>query len=200
MMIFDQYNGNGAKVDSNNRLHTESVSRTVLTEACFKGQAFNFNTGAITLTSGGESALGYLSYQGDDPFIITEILFIIGSATGTLTSDGTAKILRNPTGGTIVTGAVDIDIAANRDFSSSLVVSGNMFKGAEGNTLTGGTTFSDTTRSSGFTGVISFDAAPIVLRRGNTLGVTWTPPAGNTSQVVKIASTGYISGSDVFQD
>lgn len=200
MMIFDQYNGNGAKVDDNKRLHTESVNRTVLTEACFKGEAFNFNTGAITLTTGGESALGYLGYEGNDPFVITEIIFIIGSASGTLTSDGTAKILRNPTGGTIVSGAVPVEIAANRDFSSSVTVSGDMFKGAEGNTLTGGTTFADTTRSSGFTGTINFDAAPIVLRKGNTLGVTWAPPAGNTSQVVKIAATGYISGSDVFQD
>lgn len=200
MQITDEYNGNGAKVDSNNRLHTESVNRTVLTEAVFKGEAFNFNTGAITLTTGGESALLYLSYDGSDPFVVTEIIFIIGSASGTLTSDGTAKILRNPTGGTIVSGAVNIDIAANREFSSSITVSGDLFKGAEGNTITGGTTFADTTRSSGFTGTINFDAAPIVLRKGNTLAVTWTPPAGNTSQVVKIASTGYISGSDVFQD
>lgn len=200
MMITDGYNGNGAKVDSNNRLHTEAVSRDVLVEAVFKGEAFNFNTGAITLTSGNESALGYFKYDGDDPFIITEIIFIIGSSTGTLTSDGIAKILRNPTAGTIVSGAVNIDVAANRDFASSITVSGDTYKGAEGNTLTDGTTFAETTRSSGFTGTINFDAAPILLRKGNSLGVTWTPPTGNTSQVVKIAAIGYISGSDVFAE
>ena len=200
MQITDEYNGNGAKVDDNNRLHTESVNRTVLTEAVFKGEAFNFNTGAITLTSGNESALGYLDYQGADPFVVTEIIFIIGSAAGTLTSDGSAVIYRNPTGGTIVDNADPIPTASNRDFSSSNTVTGNMYKGAEGYTTTGGATFADSSRSSGFTGTINFDAAPILLKKGNSLSVSWTPPAGTTSQTVKIAATGYISGSDVFQD
>lgn len=199
-MITDGYNGNGAKVDVNNRLHTESVNREVLTEAVFKGEAFNFNTGSMTLTSGNESAIGYFNYSGTDPFVITEIIFIIGSATGTLTSDGTAKILRNPTTGTIVDNATNIDTASNRDFSSSIVITGDTYKGAEGYTLTDGTVFAETTRSSSFTGTINFDAAPVLLRKGNSLGVTWTPPSGNTSQAVKIAAIGYIAGSDVFVD
>jgi hypothetical protein len=200
MMINDAYNGKGAKVDDNNRLHTESVNRTVLTEAVFKGEAFNFNTGEITLTSGNESALGYFDYQGSDPFVITEIIFIIGSAAGTLTSDGIAKIYRNPTGGTIVSNAVVVDTAANRDFSSSISVTGSLFKGAEADTTTGGTLFADTNRGSAFTGTINFDSAPILLKKGNSLSVSWEPPTGNTSQTVKIAAIGYISGSDVFAD
>lgn len=188
--------GYSAKVDQNNRLHTEAVNRTALTEAVFQGEAFNFNTGAITLTTANESAVGYFKYDGDDPFVITEILAIIGATTGG-SGDGTLRIYRNPTGGTIVSGAVDIEIAANRDFSSSVVVSGDTYKGAEGNTLTGGTTFAETTRSS-FGTVISLDAAEIILKKGNSLGVSWEPPTGNTSQIVKIAATGYIYGSDVF--
>lgn len=199
MRITDGSGANyGAKVDLNNRLHTEAVNRGVLTEAVFKGEAFNFNTGAITLTSANESAIGYFKYNGADPFVITEILLIAGTTTGG-SGDGTLKILRNPTSGTIITGAVPVEIAANRDFSSSLTVDGDTFKGAEGNTLTGGSTFAETTRSS-FGTVISIDAAEIILRKGNSLGVTWTPPSGNTSQVVKIAATGYISGSDVFAE
>lgn len=197
-MIISDGAGGGyrALVDRNNRLHTESVSRDALTEAVFQGKGFNFNTGAITLTSANESAIGYFKYNGDDPFVITEILYILGSTTGG-TGDGTATIYRNPTGGTIVTGAVNIDIAANRDFSSSTVVDGDTYKGAEGNTLTGGTVFANSSRSS-FGTVISFDAAEIILRKGNSLGVSWQPPSGNTSQVVKIAATGYVSTSDVF--
>jgi hypothetical protein len=189
-----------AKVDTNNRLHTEAVNREALTEAVFKGAAFNFNTGAMTLTTGNESAIGYMSYAGDDPFVVTEILFIIGSATGTLSSDGIAKIYRNPTGGTIVSGATPIEVSANRDFSSSTTVSGLMYKGAEGNTITGGTTFAETSRGSSFSGVISFDAAPILLKKGNTIALSWEPPTGNTSQIVKIAATGYVATNDVFQD
>jgi hypothetical protein len=200
MLINDPYNGNGAKVDDNHRLHTESVNRTVLTEAVFKGEAFNFNTGSMTLTTAGESAIGYLGYEGDYPFVITEIIFIIGAATGTLSGNGVAKIFRNPTTGTIITNADPVEIASNRDFSSSTAVTGDTFKGAEGYTISGGTTFADTSRSSSFTGTINFDAAPIILRKGNTLALSWTPPTGNTSQDIKVAATGYISGSDVFAD
>lgn len=197
MIVSDPYNGKGAKVDDNNRLHTESVNRTVLTEAVFKGRAFNFNTGSIALTTAGESGLGYLSYAGSDPFVITEIIFIIGSAAGTLTSDGTAKIYRNPTAFSTST---PVEVAANRDFSSSTVVEGDMFKGAEGATITDGTIFAETTRGSSFTGTINFDAAPIILKNGNKLAVSWQPPAGTTAQTVKVAATGYVSSSDVFQD
>jgi len=200
MQVTDIYNGKGAKVDDNNRLHTESVNRTVLTEAVFKGKAFNFNTGEITLTSGNESAIGYIGYQGSDPFVITEIIYIIGAATGTLTSEGVAMIYRNPTAGTIIDNAVDIPISANRDFSASTVVTGDLFKGVEGDTISGGTLFADTSRGSAFTGPINFDAAPIILKNGNTLAVSWTPPTGNTSQKIKIAATGYISSSDVFAE
>jgi|DEB0MinimDraft_6_1074348.scaffolds.fasta_scaffold20292_3 hypothetical protein len=196
-MIITDGSGGGyqAQVDSNNRVHVESVGRDLLAEAAIKGDAFNFNTGTITLTSASESAVGYLGYEGDDPFVITEILFILGTTTGG-SGDGTAKIISNPTGGTIVSGAVDIDTKANRNFASSKSVDGVTYKGAEGNTLTGGSEFANTTRSS-FGTVISFDAAPIVLKKGNSLGVTWTPPTGNTSQSIKIAATGYILASDI---
>lgn len=188
--------GNEARVDDNNRLHTEAVSRNALTEAVFQGKAFNFNTGDMTLTTANESAIGYMSYTGDEPFVIKEILFIIGASTNG-TGDGTAKIYRNPTGGTIVDNAVDIEISANRDFSSSIQPSGLMYKGAEGYTTTGGTTFAETTRSS-FGTVIAIDAAEIILRKGNSISLSWQPPSGNTSQVIKVAATGYVSGSDVF--
>lgn len=188
--------GYGALVDKNNRLHTESVAREVLTEAVFQGDGYNFNTGEMTLTSANESAVGYFNYTGDSPFVITEIIFIVGSTAGG-SGQGEAKIYRNPTGGTIVDNAVPIDVSANRDFSSSKTIDGLIYKGAEGYTTTGGTIFADSTRTS-FGAVITFDAAPVILRKGNSLSVSWTPPAGNTSQTVKIAATGYMSTSDVF--
>jgi hypothetical protein len=194
-MIFEDGTGKGyrAKVDENNRLHTDSVDKTILEFSALRGDAFNFNTGSITLTTAGESAVGYFEYLDDYPFVIEELLFIIGVTTGG-SGDGIAKIYRNPTGGTIVSGAVPIEVAANRDFSSSKQPVANMYKGAEGNTLTGGTTFAESSRSS-FGTVISFDAGPIVIRKGNTLGVSWQPPAGNTSQLVKIAATGFVDRS-----
>ena len=197
-MIVQDGTGSGykAKVDENFRVHTEGVTRSALTEAVFQGEAFNFNTGSMVLTSANESAIGYFKYNGADPFVVKEILFIIGATTGG-SGDGTARIYKNPTGGTIVTNALAVETAENRDFSSSITVEGDLYKGAEGYTTTGGTTFADTARSS-FGTVITFDAGEIILRKGNSLAVTWAPPTGNTSQSAKIAATGYIAGSDVF--
>lgn len=196
-MFFQDGTGKGylAQVDANNRLHSECVTRDQLFEACQKGEGFNFNTGSITLTTANESAIGHITYNGDHPFIITEILFIIDSTTGG-SGDGVARIYKNPTGGTIVSNAVPVEVAENRDFSSSIVVDGDLYKGAEGNTTTGGSVFASSDRSS-FGTVISFDAAPIILRKANSLSCSWQPPAGNTSQGIKIAATGYILGADI---
>lgn len=196
MKLFDASGGSyGAKVTSNNKLSTQSVSRDEFLEACVAGVGYNINTGDITLTSDNESALFYFSYAGDDPFIVTEIIFIIGATTGG-SGDGVARIYRNPTGGGIVTNEVAVDIEAARDFASSIAISGDIYKGAEGDTITGGGLFASSTRSS-FGTVITFDAGPIVLRKGNALGCSWEPPASNTSQMVKIAVSGYILTSDV---
>ena len=195
-MVINDGSGKGyqAKVDALNRLHTDAKSTSILEASSLAGDAYNFNTGTITLTSANESAVGYFEYLDDQPFVIEEILFILGPTTGG-SGDGTAKIYRNPTGGTIISGAVAIDVAANRDFSSSKSPVANMYKGAEGNTITGGTLFAESSRSS-FGTVIAFDAGPIVLRKGNRLAVSWQPPSGNTSQTVKIAATGFTDRSD----
>lgn len=195
-MIINDGTGTGAqaKVDSLNRLHTDAKSTSILEYSSLQGDAYNFNTGSMTLTTAGESAVGYFQYLDDAPFVIEEILFIIGITTGG-SGEGTAKIYRNPTGGTIISGAVPIEVSANRDFSSSKQPVANMYKGAEGNTITGGSIFASTTRSA-FSTVITFDGGPIVLRKGNTLAVSWTPPAGNTSQTIKIAATGFTDRSN----
>ena len=194
-MIINDGAGTGAqaRVDNLNRLHTDTKSTSILEYSALKGDAYNFNTGSMTLTTAGESAVGYFQYLDDAPFVIEEILFVIGGTTGG-SGEGTAKIYRNPTGGTIVSGAVPIEVAANRDFSSSKQPVANMYKGAEGNTIIGGTVFTSTSRSS-FGTVITFDGGPIVLRKGNTLAVSWTPPTGNTSQTVKVAATGFTDRS-----
>lgn len=181
--------GSRAKVDADFRLHVDSVSRDQDQQSALKGTSFNINTGTITLTSANESGVFYITYTGDEAMIIKEILVIVGTTTGG-GGDAEVKILRNPTAGTIVSNATNVETNANRDFSSSNQYPGVVYKGDEGNTLTGGTDFASTTRSS-FGTVISFDASVIVLKKGNSLGVKYTPPAGNTSQTIKVAVTAF---------
>jgi hypothetical protein len=175
------------KVDSNNRLHIDGVVRNEREQAALVGNCYNINTGPLTMTTANESAVFYIKYDDPFPLVIEEILIILGGTTNGV-GDAEVEILKNPTAGTIISNAVPVDTAENRDFSSSKVIGADIYKGAEGYTLTDGTSFAKTTRNS-FGTVILFDSAPIILRKGNALGIRYTPPAGNTSQSVTVALT-----------
>lgn len=179
-----------AKVDSRNRLFSDSISRSQLEYAVLTGNGYNVSTGTMSLTTDGESALGYFKYSGSDTVIIKEILVILGDSTSG-TGNGVITLLKNPTSGTIVDNAVPVASATNRDFGSSTALEATAYKGAEGYTFTDGDTFAVTSRS-GAAQVVAFDAAPIVLRKGNSIGVKYTPPSGNTSQSVVVAGTIYV--------
>lgn len=176
-----------AEVSANNRLFTDTVSRPQLEYACITGNAYNVSTGSISLTADTESAIWYFTYTGDNTLIISEILVILGASTGG-TGNGIITILKNPQNGTIVSGAVSVSSFSNRDFSSANVLTSTTYKGAEGNTFTDGTNFAVTSRDNSAQ-IVAFDAAPIVLRRSNSIGVKYTPPSGNTSQSIIVAST-----------
>ena len=192
--------GNRAKVDSDKRLHVNSVTRTQDEQAALLGEAYNLSTGSITLTSANQSAVAYLKYTGADPFVIKEMLMIPSDSTGG-SGNALIQIKSNPTAGTIISGAVSFSAINNRDFSSSksLDETALIYKGAEGNTITDGGTFAITTRSS-FASPVSFDAANIVLRKGNSIAVCITPPTGNTSQTWVVAITGFVETATVSGD
>ena len=187
-----------AKVDSDNRLHVNSVSRTESEQAALLGQAYNITTGAVVLTSDTKSCIAYMKYTGTDPFLITEILAIPSGSTGG-TGRAVVNITKNPTAGTIIDNAVVMDIIQNRDFSSSEIIDALLYKGVEGDTLTDGSVFAPTGREN-FDIPITFDAANIVLRKGNSISVCVTPPAGNTSQTWIIAIVGIVETSVVSGD
>lgn len=179
-----------AKVDERGRLFSDSIAREQIEYAILTGNGYNVSTGGMTLTSDSNSAVGYFKYNGTDTAVIKEILVILGPSTAG-TGNGVITLLKNPDAGTIITSAVPVAAASNRDFSSSVALNATAYKGAEGETLTGGETFAVTSRPAAGE-VVAFDAAPIILRRGNSIGVTYTPPAGNTSQSVIVAGTIYI--------
>lgn len=191
--VKDSNKGNVATVDDNFRLHVDSIQRSQIEQACLIGNAYNISTGSITLTSANESVLFYLKSNNEFPLVIKEILVIPAGSTGG-TGNALVRIYKNPTGGTIVSNAVDVGTNANRTFSSAKQLDGDYFKGVEGDTITGGVSFAVSSRST-FDAPIAFDAAPIVLEKGNTLAVSWQPPTGNTSQNVVVACTLFLEES-----
>jgi hypothetical protein len=192
--------GNRAKVDSDKRLHVNSVSRTQDEQAALLGVAYNLSTGSINLTTANQSCIAYMKYNGTDPFVIKEIIVIPSSSTSG-TGNASIQILRNPTAGTIVNNAVAFTAVNNRDFASSNTVANDadIFKGAEGDTLTDGSTFAFTTRDN-FDIPVTFDAANIVMRKGNSMGVCITPPTGNTAQTWVVAIIGFVETATVSGD
>ena len=179
-----------AKVDKNGRIHTLSVSEGFNVESAIIGKNYNLNTGSISLTSANESAVAYIKNNEDENFIIEKILVILGESTGG-TGDLVVELIRNPSTGTIIDNATNFSIEGNRNFGSVREFDSLTYKGLEGYTLTNGTLFADTTRSSAGT-VVAFDSDVIILPKGASICVNITPQTSNTSMSVKVAIIGFL--------
>ena len=183
LLITDGRTSNTAQV-SNNRLATESVSQAQSQLATAEGNGYNINTGNVTLTNAVKTPLLWFKNTGDIDIIIDKIFYIMGASTG---GSGNLFIetVRNPTTGTIVSNASPVGININRNFGSNNTINALAYKGATGNTMTDGTDALGTITVAN--GTIVVDAGSIVLKKGSSLGVNFTPPAGNTSMTIQIA-------------
>lgn len=126
--------GKAAAVASDNRLKTRAITATVIQAANDVGDGFNFNTGVVSIT--GNTALMYLKNENDRDLIVDALAFGLGSAT--VSDLPRIYVVRNPTAGTIVSGASNADISINRNFGSSTTFTGDVYKGASGDTFTDG--------------------------------------------------------------
>lgn len=175
--------GRAAKVDSLNRLHNFSVFRSEETDAAVNARSYVIESGLITLTSANKSAVFYLRNTELVRLFIDVFIIYVGLSTGGATGDSSiVEILKNPTAGTIVSGAINVDIESNRNFSSISPLDADSFKGAEGNTFTDGNPH----LVAGFSPDTDEFRSGIILSNGNSVGVNVTPPASNTSMVVSV--------------
>lgn len=190
-MIIKDGSGAGytAKVNSGNRLFTNSVTIPVDLEAMLEGKSFIVQTSTINLTTDTASAVLYIKNTSADDLVINEFGIGLGASTG---GSGTALVenLRNPTGGTIVSGATDATVK-NRNFGSVKSLTANSYEGAQGNTLTGGESYTASVFETPF-----FILSPslVVLGPGSSTGFRVTPPTGNTSLDVAMTIGLFIDG------
>jgi len=190
LIIESADNGNKAKVDEKGRLKTFAISEGYSIEAAELGESFNINSGTVTLTGNATtSAVAYFKNEEDKDFVIENVLTVIGGSTGG-TGNYTVRVIKNPTTGTIVSGAVGFDTVVNRNFGSARGLGALSYKGAEGNTITDGVTFANTIRTSA--SVIEFDADVIVLPKNSSIGIEVTTQAGNSSMDVTVALVGFL--------
>lgn len=187
--------GYTAEVTANNRLKTTGVDLTLTEAATETGDTYNINTGEVTLTSSGESALFYFKNDENTNIIIDNIVVNIKDYTGT---DGQPelKIYKNPQSGTLITNAVEAEIS-NRNYGSEKVLSCTKYQGVEGDTLFGETgeviVYLPTTAAVTFSSFTTL----AVLPKGAAIGISYTPPSGVTSMKIRIAINTTLNGTQL---
>ena len=136
-MIIQDGSGTGyrARVNSENSLHTQAITRNEDIQANYNGHAYNFNTGKIAIT--GTSGTLYLKNTSIIPFQISSLVVGVGSG-GTYTDNIDVYLVKNPTAGTVISGETSVDMKENRNFGSTDSAGAIIYKGADGDTFTDG--------------------------------------------------------------
>ena len=161
--------GSAAKVDARNRVSAMSTSQAVSTQRSLDGVGYNLNTGKIALTDGAESSVFYIKYNGTTKFHVTRIVIGLGVLSGTISDSVEMFVKSNPTAGTIVTNEVGVDMNANRDLSSANTLPADVFKGAQGDTMTDG---DDSFLFFAEGNQRAITAVDLILSPGNSMGIT----------------------------
>lgn len=189
--------GIAAKVTSDNRIYVSSVSQTEKDHAADEEGKYNINTGDITLTSAAKTTVLYLKNNEDEDFFLTAAIYNLGSSTGG-SGDVKIEVIRNPNAtGDIITNANAVESVINLNFGSSQTLNALVYKGATGETVLAGTEVALSTRSSSSTGRIFIDLGAIIIPKGSSVSINYTPPTGNTSQICQFAFACFLKTFDV---
>lgn len=177
--------GNKAKIGSDNRLQVRSVSESEIIHNGELGNAYNFNTGLISIT--GDATLIYFKNNSNDNFIVESLA--LGSFEGiTHSDDPYVTIIRNPTGGDLISDASAVEMNQNRSFSSSNEADCLVYKGKSGGTITGGNDIAILQASSGGR---SFFGLNFILGKGASIAVKLTANVSSGSANWYAALIGY---------
>lgn len=179
-IIKDGRTGDTAKVDANNRLHVQARTLEIGLAETLDGQAYDLSPGILSLSTDSSSALIYVKNTGDKALIV-ETIFIDSTSSTNGTGTGYLNWVLNPTGGTLVDAATSVTIL-NRRIGNAVSLSANAYKPtAEGQTLTGG----DSIRFPLIAGVGIPFGKNFVIPKGQSFGIVWEPPTGNTSMEIQ---------------
>jgi hypothetical protein len=184
--------GQRVKIDNNNQLHTFSITETEQQQATDKGNSYNLNTGWVTISA--DSAVMYFKNDEDLPFVIDAVA--VGFKTGTQADIGTITLVRNPTAGTLIDAATNVDMNQNRNFGSSKTLKSTSlaYKAtASGQTFTDGDDIAIFAQSD--TGRL-FATIDFELPKGSSVGVQVDPNLSSGTIEVYVALIGYLKDVD----
>lgn len=198
MSSFSIKDGSGSgrlcKVTSDGRLDTFSIAESEENKGVLSGTSFNIETPVITLTTGNKSGLLYVENNEEEVLILTGFFTLTGASTG-----GSGYILveheYNPTsGGSTLVSAGTAMTAVNKNAGNARVLDATIKYGAEGSTVDAG--LKKITGLHIATGRLVLPIT-IALPKGNSIAVSVTPQAGNTSMPVIVAIDCYLKTLDI---
>ena len=184
-IIQDAATGKTARVNLDNSLSVHSVSIPETQHATDLGDSYNINSGLVTLTTAGESGILYFKNNEDRNVHIDGLVMILGPSTNGVVTDTTRiRVYGDPTTGTLISTALAADIVQNRNIGTTSALAANVYKGAEGNTITDGNLFLDSLQNPGSTVPIAID---ITLPKGKAIAISYEPNDSNTNMKVQAA-------------
>jgi len=186
--------GYSARVDAGHSLHTFAITTNEKKQATEDGDAYNINTGVITLTDAVDTPLLYVKNNESRTFHIDLIVLYAGTSTGgTATLGVEYTVVRNPTAGTIISSTpTDAPMESNANFGSNNIATVDAYIGATGDTMTDGTDHDILKHT-----LLSRVEVPIEvsLTNGSSIGIKIKPPTSNTSLETYCAILGHYKNS-----
>jgi hypothetical protein len=180
-------NGKEMRVSEGNRALTSGIAASPRTYAAFTGDAYNINTGLISISTNAANGIIYLKndespFNGESRIYVQDIAFGIGESNGaTLTDEAQIKVIKNPTTGTLISDANAVAMKSNNNFGSSQTLSTTTLAyaaSATNKTVTDGTDHALLIASESTTlgvGNRLFATLDIVLERGSCMAITYDP-------------------------
>jgi hypothetical protein len=197
-ILTDGYSGRTQRVNTKNQAEVAAVTLTQEEEALREGVFFNLNTEAITLTSSNTSAVFYLKNNETRDLILKALFYIVGSSTGGA-GDTTWVGYLNPTSGTIIDNATAVGINANRNAGSSRELEADVYKGAEGYTISGGYKILSSRINQpavrvteALRAILNPIEVLLLIPKKKSFALTYTPATGNTNVNIEVAAATYL--------
>lgn len=159
------------KINSDNRLLSQTISESEFDNSVGRGVAYNINTEFLTITGSSEVPLLYIRSTADRDLVLNAWFIGTDADSGTATRLSLMRVYKNPTSGTIISSGTDIT-PVNRNFGSSNEFEGTAKKGGDGFTVSGYETTPVLYQTQG-TKQRNFGAVQLVLTKGSSVVVTY---------------------------
>jgi hypothetical protein len=159
------------KINSDNRLLSQTISESEFDNSVGRGVAYNINTEFLTITGSSEVPLLYIRSTVDRDLVLNAWFIGTDADSGTATRLSLMRVYKNPTSGTIISSGTDIT-PVNRNFGSSNEFEGTAKKGGDGFTVSGYETTPVLYQTQG-TKQRNFGAVQLVLTKGSSVVVTY---------------------------